>query len=250
MASAGVDLDSFAVDEAARAVLAADNRYRFDAALDVRAAHFLSALHLQQPEVLAEWELRWCGTHRGWMSRDHFYPDTQSTTGFQASCKYCQALRRRARYGVHRHEELAARKTWRDLPGNADADNARRSQHARSNPAQEAARKKRRAARVRDGQVIDPTAAVWFERDKRRLRERYRHRCQGCGERVPSNQALDHLIPYARGGVNSSGNLWLLCTSCNSSKSTRTWMEWRVWRRRRGLTEVAAASRRRAGTLP
>jgi hypothetical protein len=37
---------------------------------------------------------------------------------------------------------------------------------------------------------------------------------------------IDHVIPIARGGTNTPGNLCLSCPSCNQSKSARTPGEW------------------------
>ena len=47
-----------------------------------------------------------------------------------------------------------------------------------------------------------------------------------CG--ATDHVSVEHLIPLARGGRHSVGNLAPLCRSCNSSKSHLTWSEWRL----------------------
>jgi len=48
------------------------------------------------------------------------------------------------------------------------------------------------------------------------------HVCQECYEYVPDDQLeFDHIIPLARGGPTSVGNLRLLCRRCNRGKSDR-----------------------------
>jgi 5-methylcytosine-specific restriction endonuclease McrA len=60
-------------------------------------------------------------------------------------------------------------------------------------------------------------------RELQRIREMP---CLACGQPGPST--IDHIIPLARGGTDSVGNLAPLCGPCNSSKGTKTWLEWRI----------------------
>jgi 5-methylcytosine-specific restriction endonuclease McrA len=63
-----------------------------------------------------------------------------------------------------------------------------------------------------------------FERDGRT--------CRICGERIhrlgsnvspftPTQGAVDHEVPRARGGQNDDSNLRLLCVTCNASKGAK-----------------------------
>lgn len=251
MAESGYRLEDWVLSPEQAQSLACASRARFDLRLDVRAAHFLNQLEKTTPALLVDgFGIAWCRGHQGWEKLEAFSRDARGANGLQGACKSCQSVRRKRRYQSHRDEELLSRAAWRAQPGNAERDNARRSEYTRQNPQQEAARKMARRRRQQAGQIVDPGQQGWFTRDQRRLRERLRHRCQGCGERVPARQGFDHLLPYARGGQHRPGNLWLLCTSCNSSKRDRTWMEWRMWRRRRGLKDVLGSSPRRAPVLP
>ncbi len=65
-------------------------------------------------------------------------------------------------------------------------------------------------------------------RDYRRLLQRHDHKCFYCGK--SGDLTIDHIIPLARGGRQSIGNLIPACTSCNCSKKSRTIMEWRLGR--------------------
>lgn len=47
--------------------------------------------------------------------------------------------------------------------------------------------------------------------------------CKSC-----KNITIDHVIPIARGGRHSVGNLMPLCLSCNASKQDKTFMEFKM----------------------
>lgn len=86
----------------------------------------------------------------------------------------------------------------------------------------------RRRSRTRDNGIYRVSAS-----DIRKMRARQSGECSYCG-RV-ANLTVDHIIPIARGGSHSPGNLILACGPCNRSKGARTVMEWRVWKQRQGL---------------
>jgi len=72
------------------------------------------------------------------------------------------------------------------------------------------------------------------EKDWARLVARYGGLCAYCQERPWSHR--DHIIPLARGGRHSIGNLLPACAPCNHSKGSKTLAEWRAWK-----TQKAAA---------
>ena len=53
--------------------------------------------------------------------------------------------------------------------------------------------------------------------------------CTACGIAGPSE--VDHIIPLARGGSHTIGNLMPLCKSCNSSKRDLLYIEWKYSKR-------------------
>jgi 5-methylcytosine-specific restriction endonuclease McrA len=79
----------------------------------------------------------------------------------------------------------------------------------------------RRRALMRGADVRQVTAKDWLS-----VVRRYRNCCAYCGS---SDKPLtrEHIIPLARGGRHSIGNLIPVCGSCNSSKADRLLVEWR-----------------------
>lgn len=61
-----------------------------------------------------------------------------------------------------------------------------------------------------------PSGAVWEER-RRRVWERDRGVCAGCGEYVPFDRKMhiDHIVPMSLGGDDSETNLWPMHERCN-----------------------------------
>lgn len=77
----------------------------------------------------------------------------------------------------------------------------------------------KRRTRKRSGGVF-----VVTDRDIARLLERWRYRCAYCGTQTRLH--LDHVVPLARGGRHSIGNLLPACQACNQSKNARLLADW------------------------
>lgn len=75
------------------------------------------------------------------------------------------------------------------------------------------------------------------KRDWDRLVRRHAGRCAYCGR--TEALTIDHVVPIAKGGRHSIGNLLLACRRCNFSKSDRLLIVWR--HRQKKQAEVAAA---------
>ena len=71
-----------------------------------------------------------------------------------------------------------------------------------------------------------------FEISEKFLRKLYNSPCVACGSRDRIEQ--DHIIPLARGGMHSEGNLQPLCRSCNASKSKKLMIEWKMLKIKQG----------------
>jgi hypothetical protein len=63
------------------------------------------------------------------------------------------------------------------------------------------------------------------QRDLRRLIQRHHGLCAYC--QIKPWQHIDHVIPLARGGRHSIGNLLPACQDCNQSKGARLLADWR-----------------------
>jgi CRISPR/Cas system Type II protein with McrA/HNH and RuvC-like nuclease domain len=55
-------------------------------------------------------------------------------------------------------------------------------------------------------------------------------RCHYCGRVVGSNElTMDHIVPVARGGRSSRGNVVPCCMDCNRQKQLLTPVEWQAY---------------------
>jgi hypothetical protein len=80
-------------------------------------------------------------------------------------------------------------------------------------------KQRRRAFRV-DAPVYLVAPVDWH-----RLCERHRGCCAYCGKQAPLT--MDHLVPLARGGHHSIGNIVPACDRCNSKKGEYLLTEWK-----------------------
>lgn len=55
-------------------------------------------------------------------------------------------------------------------------------------------------------------------------------RCHYCGRQMPATAlTMDHIVPLARGGKSTKGNVVPACKSCNTKKKQLLPMEWDVY---------------------
>ncbi|WP_035266497.1 HNH endonuclease, partial [Desulfosarcina sp. BuS5] len=74
-------------------------------------------------------------------------------------------------------------------------------------------REKRKARELR--------ATQWW---KRRIAKGL---CHYCGRNTPVKElTMDHIVPLARGGKSTKGNLVTACKECNNNKKNLLPMEW------------------------
>ena len=148
---------------------------------------------------------------------DEFYKDRGSK---RADCKDCHNAASRAWNQKNRDESAPLSREWREQNKKRRAQQLR--DWRRANPDAGAQHQQRRRARKRGNGVfaISP-------RDMRRLE---RGSCASCG--AQDNLHIDHIVPIAKGGTHSIGNLQILCSTCNCSKGAKLWIEFRTSARR------------------
>jgi 5-methylcytosine-specific restriction endonuclease McrA len=71
--------------------------------------------------------------------------------------------------------------------------------------------------------------------------------CHYCGRQTPAGElTMDHIVPVARGGKSSKGNVVPACKSCNTKKKQLLPMEWedylQSFRLRTRSSTIAAGS--------
>jgi len=55
-------------------------------------------------------------------------------------------------------------------------------------------------------------------------------RCHYCDRRIPAAElTMDHIVPVARGGKSTKGNVVPACKSCNNKKKQLLPMEWEAY---------------------
>lgn len=59
---------------------------------------------------------------------------------------------------------------------------------------------------------------------RQRVKKRDKETCQYCGVVKPKVAIIEHVIPYALGGVGREYNLVYACQSCNMKKITSVWV--------------------------
>ena len=54
--------------------------------------------------------------------------------------------------------------------------------------------------------------------------------CHYCGQKTPPAQlTMDHIVPIARGGKSTKGNVVPACKTCNTQKKQLLPMEWKSY---------------------
>jgi 5-methylcytosine-specific restriction endonuclease McrA len=74
-------------------------------------------------------------------------------------------------------------------------------------------------------------ARRFVDQDWQRVVRRFGGRCAYCG--AGGAMTIDHVVPLARGGRHTEGNIVPACLSCNTSKGARLLVEWRQRRHSR-----------------
>jgi len=145
------------------------------------------------------------------------------------------------RYRDENRERIYARqKRWQDenLEHHKNYQRAYHKRYALDNAEKRQLNTANRYARKRNN---GGGALKISERDWSRMLLIYQHRCAYCGGGAGETLELEHVIPLARGGRHSIGNVVPACRRCNATKNDRLLVEWRNNIPRRVRRRVVAA---------
>jgi len=181
---------------------------------------------------------------------DSFSPNPAGRPGLRSDCKPCRAAYTKAWSSANKERKAIADKNWR-----------------LQNPERYKTRQKE--YQIKNKEKLKIKSQIWAQNNREKTKEikrnwdlknpnsrrqkllRYRARkaqnaifvitkkdiknlyasaCFFCG--TFQDIEADHIIPTARGGRHSIGNLMPLCRGCNASKSDKFIMEYKLWKRR------------------
>jgi 5-methylcytosine-specific restriction endonuclease McrA len=146
-------------------------------------------------------------------------------------CKLCHKLLNQAnrKKNAATYTQTAKRKYWLDpeiarersrkwASANRDKVSEINKKYAQKFPEKMREKGARRRARAENN-------GIFFITSKEKLML-YNSACFYCGGK--DSIQIDHVIPIARGGRHSIGNLVAACAKCNNQKKARFIMEWRL----------------------
>lgn len=194
------------------------------------------------PRTLKAFVCNWCGT------------DFQSRA--QAPLYCSSSCRERSRYQRDHEKRLTRVQQYRR--DNKDKIRAAIAERRKNDPARFSRQRRESYLRHREKRIAEANAyqranpqvsarsrhkrrgAQGFaisERDLQRSLQRNHGCCAYCGVKLlpwgrehDNSLQWDHVVPIARGGRDSIGNLAPACRFCNCSKNRKTIIEWRVTR--------------------
>lgn len=176
------------------------------------------------------------------VTEEFYQAISNSTDGFRKTCLKCKSHSDRQRYLSKREQVISRASAW--YQQNKEAKKLYDQQYRENNRARrnEVARllyqkiRTELPARYKASAILISNSGRFEKqykitaRDLQRMFHRQRQRCFYCGNPFTDilDLEIDHVVPAARGGKNSIGNLVMACRPCNRHKSTKTIMELRT----------------------
>lgn len=144
------------------------------------------------------------------LTSDYFH--SAGKTGFRYDCKACRNKVQKA----YQDKNLEAQRQRNKILYYNDLEGSRKRHRdwAKNNPIKNRMKAHRRRS------------AKSFTILPKEIKHLYASPCAACGSR--NSIEADHIVPIARGGRTSIGNLQPLCKSCNCSKGSKLMAEWKL----------------------
>lgn len=175
-----------------------------------------------------------CSTCKEELDASRFVKDKSRKDGLYPTCKSCKAVYFKAHHIRNRQKKIDTAATWyvnnKDRKAAYDSEYrsitrdrhnelnriwyANNLEHARKLAIDSASR--RRAKKYTNGVYLVTVKEV------ARILSNPCFYCSAVG-----TVELDHVVPIARGGTHSIGNLVAACRRCNASKGSKTITEWK-----------------------
>lgn len=144
-----------------------------------------------------------------------FYKDRRRKSGLYSWCKECFRGHCRDAYDPAKARERHHR--WRQRPESREMERAKTRRWREAN-AEHFARLNREAQARRR---VDPTDPI----DYAALLDEHGRTCHICGDAIEGELHFDHVVPLARGGAHSAGNIRPAHGRCNRWKKDRLMAE-------------------------
>lgn len=187
-----------------------------------------------------------CSKCKQTLSKEFFCKNKSQKDGLSAWCRLCQKRSVKKWRENNPEKSKAASKNWRArnpirnkeilaesrrkrkeqikeynrlyIVNNREKVNKLQSENVKRNPEKARERNAKRRARKKE-------CKTYFI-SKKDMAKLYAKTCFVCGAKEKIQ--LDHVIPIAKKGDHSIGNLMPLCQSCNYSKNDLLFMEWKI----------------------
>jgi len=175
------------------------------------------------------------------ITAEYWQAITNSSDGFRKTCLSCKSKRDRQRYESNKKETIARAKEWylsnKEVKQKYDSayrieNRERRKENNRKNyhRVRQTLPQRYKAKTLTFATKRFKKSYKFIAKDFTRLLDRQRYCCYYCDARFTNllDMEVEHVMPAARGGNNSKGNIVLACRICNRAKSIRTVMEFRL----------------------
>ena len=179
--------------------------------------------------------MKFCSRCKLSLSLDDFGKNKSLADGLQRECKLCYNAKMKDYY--KNNSEIIKARTKKYFEANRDELNQKRLVYRQNHLEKELANSKKwhennpiKSKAIKSANRAKRQLAKIFQITDKEISQLYKANCFYC-QTAKANH-LDHVIPLARGGNHSIGNLVGACAKCNLQKNSKTVMEWKLWKKK------------------